>query len=249
MKKRITIILLLIVTFILISFIFSIIKKTELFIGGTTKITINNNNIKIGENKKSFSPRKAKILFNNGFIDGYISSEYIEDGSTYVLKLYDKSFNQIVLSSSIFAYTGNIKITIPKYETTNYYTKIEKDYINGILNENNLSGPIDKYTKILVDIDKDNNYEELYSISTSNETNINSIVFIKNDDNYEIIDSKKGELAKAPSIESVDFSNIIDINDDGIYEIVLINSFGDDSPSEYNIYTYKNGEIEKVGDK
>ena len=57
MKKRITIILLLIVTFILISFIFSITKKAELFIGGTTKITINNNNIKIGENKKYYRCR------------------------------------------------------------------------------------------------------------------------------------------------------------------------------------------------
>lgn len=243
MKKNKTLIIVLIITYFLISIYFVFIKKDNtIYLGSSTKIKIKNNNIIMTKENKQISMQKAKVYFDGEFIDGYIRSIYEDYNNSNSFQVLDNNFNLLNSNEGLIAYTGNKKIEIANVQKVTTIKEEEKTKLKSIADENGIEGTLSNFIKIEYNLDSDKEKEIIYSYKLSNIEKDTTITIIKDKEDYEIIDIESGR-PESPGLKQSYFYKLIDFNNDNTYEIVLFQSNGDDSDGEYKIYSYTNGTV------
>ena len=104
----------------------------------------------------------------------------------------------------------------------------------------------DSSFKYSFDIDSDGQNENIFVIFLNLEENKSEVYFILNkEDEFDIFESYKIDKM-SPTLKIMSVFKYIDFNNDGIFEVVLKNNNGDDLPSQYNIYNFKNDNLIKI---
>lgn len=245
-KKNILIIVLLVV-FVILS-IYVLINKSNniLYIGSNTKIRIKNNEIKITNKNSKINLTKAKILFNNDFVDGYLKSSKSDiNNKVNIYNAYNEDGKVLRFTDDLIAYVGKVNIKIA--EPNILEIPLDKDLIivenflktdlgNGITLDYSINY-VD-YKKVVYDIDKDGDNEYIYSLEViEGETKSYTYIFIYDDEEYKLVDRRKGKITTADA-KKISFFKLIDFNDDGKYELVLRLKNGDYGTNTYKIYEY-----------
>lgn len=168
-----------------------------------------------------------KVYSNNKFLGNYLM--YYSD-KWYV---FDKKKNSIDVDGSLLAYNSNYKIDILDFSSENITVD---SYVNQVLSDNNisLSSSFTSLSKASVDFDNDGNVEDFYLVSNAfpldfDPEYIFSIAFmVKNEKIYYLYN----DISKNTSFNGCKpyYNSFMDVNNDGVYEIVL--SCGKYSASE-----------------
>lgn len=246
MKKTKALIIFLIITYFIISIYFVFIKKDNIiYLGSSTKVKIKGDNIIITENNETSYIKKAKVYFNEEFIDGYIRSVYEDYNDSKSYQILDKNFNLLNSTDGLIAYTGKMNIKVANIEKKASVTDAEKKELEEISVENNLEGSLSDFIKVEYNLDNDKEKEVIYSYTVSNVEKTSTITIITDDEDYEVIDMQSGNPL-SPGLKRSYFYKLIDFEGDNSYEIVLYQSNGDDAKGQYKIYKYINGTIVKA---
>lgn len=243
MKKRIIIIIILSFVFLGLSIYKEINSQSILYIGNNTEFYIKNNKIIKKTSNLKNTLEKAKVLFNNEFVDGYMLVKDNEFGKN--IEIYDENKNKIISNRGLLLYKGNKNITVPEVVNVTNYTKSEERFINDKLKSNDIEGEIESFNKYAIDLNNDGELEEIYSLLIKSNDTETSFIFM--DEN--VLLKEKDSLDNLPAVKTYKIYMIIDINDDKDYEIIIANTTGDDSPTYYDIYKYDNDSFIKVGDR
>lgn len=247
--KKINNIVILILLLIFIAFDLYIVllnKTSVVYLGNYTKINIKNKNISITYKNKKINSTKAKIYFNNDFIDGYIMSNKSKlNNNAIVYDAYNSDGTILRFTDDLIAYTGNLKIEKANYNLLDLPLEGDFDIITQYLSSENGNGitldySIDyvDYKKVIYDLDNDGENEYIYSIQVVEEGITNySYVFLVDEGETKKIYSCKGKIEE-PKTKKVSFFDLIDFNDDGNYEIVIKIKDGEYGNSIYKLYTY-----------
>ena len=253
-EKRNILIIILLIIFIILNFsVYLINKKNVIYLGSITKIEVKNNNIKIYNEKSKLNLIKAKIYFNGSFINGYLKSDRGNINNKAILyKAYNESGTSLRFTEDLIAYTGKAKINISDANVITNILDGDKEIISNFLRSDygdgiglDFSLDYKEYKKVIYDIDNDGDKEYLYSLNLIEENKTSySYVFIIDDDELKVINSKKGDITDQ-KYDVISFFKLIDFNDDGKYEIVLRLKNGEYGDNVYKIYNY-DGEISEI---
>lgn len=253
-KKKI---LFFVVLLVLIYFAITILLKFPrekkyvgtVFIGSSTKIYINNNDIKISNENDKISNQKVKVIFNNGTVDGYITStEPDSSGVKYGYVLYDTNGRKISLNSTLVAYTDDMSIKIKEFN------KIESTNLTevySILKKNNITvsteSKLGYFYITIVDINNDGIDDYVYSIGLIEDKNkFNSLIITKIDDEYFLVDRVESNYDEISNIR-LNFFRMIDLNNDDKYEFVVEKSMSEYGPYYYDVYSFDGLTFNKIG--
>lgn len=250
MKKRLIIIIVLCLLLVIVS-VYNLIKEESiLYLGYSTKVYVNKDDIKIVDTKNDFYTKKIKLFMDDSFVDGFLQVDKEKNINNY--KVYNKDKELILNIPFFMAYTGNIKINVPKYRTQSSPNDKDKANLYYVMNDNNIKGDIINYKKITCDLNDDNVDENIiYSLIKSDEY-IYSLLYAYSDIDYNYIDLVISKTEDYDNTRIENFETIIDINDDKKYEIVISDYRGNNSAITYRLFGYKNDsfyEIKKEGDK
>lgn len=161
--------------------------------------------------------------------------------------LFDKDENSIDYDDEIFAYSGKKDLKFIDFKKSNLDSK-DVNYINKALEKievKNYKGYFEG-EKISMNIDKDNKEEIVYIVNGSYDSKVFTLCFLVDNKDILIIDSDI--LAKEDSIllKIYDFHSIIDIGNDGKYEVII----SQDTYSEHILHChymlYSNREYDVV---
>lgn len=246
MKKANVIMIILGIIYIILSIYLVFIKKDNIvYLGDGTEVIVKNDDIKITKNNKLMNFKKARILYNNEFIDGYIRRKKDDTSGFNICEVLNEEKKKIIFSNGLIAYSGNLNIKVGNYLKYSILTNTEKEKLMLVAEENNISGSISEAYRYDFDIDGDKKEESIYSFTIIEKSKINTLTFINTQDDYEIIDIKKDDYSK-PNCKRSWFYRFIDFNNDDNYEIVLFQSNGDDSLGTYKIYQYINKSVIEI---
>lgn len=247
-RKNILIIVLFIVLVILTIFVYIKKSKSTIYLGYYTKVTIKDNKINVVKKNSKLNLTKAKIYFNDDFVDGYLkSSKSKQSNGVTLYNAYNEEGTILRFTNDLIAYTGKSSIKIANANILNKPINKDLSIITDFLNGENGNGisldysyDYEDYKKIIYDFDNDGENETIYSLDIiEGSTTEYTYVFLVDGEKIELIDSKKGEITK-PDLKKISFFNLIDFNGDGKYEIVLKLSTGDYGYNYYKIYSYDN---------
>ena len=243
MKKRIVLLIILIISYFISIYVVNIFNSNKkiVFLGNYTKIYIGNK-IKIIDDNYKINNKKIKIYFNNEMKDAYLKSIKNDLFNNYIV--YNDLGENLTYANDLIATTRNVNISIiePVKDTINK-TEFDKMFDELEVNKNKVD--YDSLEKYAIDLNKDvtNEYIIFYNVNESEEK-IHQYIMLKDNNDYEqIIDTEINPL-QYDSVGSSLFK-FIDIDNDGVYEIVLSRSNGDLLPSSYDIYSY-NGVVSKL---
>jgi len=201
---------------------------------GTWK-QVNKMNDKILENK--FSLYDGLVKKDDLFIE-YASNKFIFLNSNY---------EETKIENFRYAFVGIDDIKPANY-TWEFYENVDKNYLQSFLNKNNIS-KIDSFifgtTKTTYDFDNDGTKETIYtttneSLSEVKQTNFSGIFMVQNN--------------KITTISNEDgpyyVQEVLDIDNDGTYEIIVSNGVINRPTFEscYQIYKMKNKKWEIIKD-
>ena len=192
---------------------------------------------------KTLSWKKYKVFENREELGEY----YLwHDDKWYA---FDDDKNAINIGGNIFAYDSNIDINMYNFEEE----EIEDfTYVNKVLSDNNLDVSDDFTTsyKVSFDFDNDGSIEDFYVISNaftmdSNPKYICSIVFMVKSDN---IYSLYSDITPNSSFNGCKpyFTNILDVDNDKVYEFILSCSQYSVSDTVNMLYKYEDNEFKIV---
>lgn len=162
-----------------------------------------------------------KVYENNEYLGEY-AVWYDRDKWYY----FDKKNDSINPSGKIFSYKSNFDIKVDNYQEKSIETS-DKKYINYVLEENELStsAKLTSNYKVEIDYDSDGKIETFYVLTNTFPTEfepdqIFSLVFMVKDNKiyylYKDIDDNKVNNGCKPY-----FNYFVDINTDGVDEIIL----------------------------
>ena len=169
---------------------------------------------------------KLNWLDFNVFENNKYKGKYKVWNDTEKWYYFDKNNNPITTDGNIFSYKSNYEIKVKDFMEKQLEAK-DKEYINHVLEENNLSIS-SKFTsnyKVELDYDSDSIIETFYIITNAFPTEfvpdqIFSIVFMAKENNiyylYKEIDDNRVNNGCKPYINT-----ILDLNDDGVDELIL----------------------------
>ncbi len=245
-KNNIVLIVSLILIYIIINIYVVFIKKENVvYLGDSTKVYVKKNElIKIKDNSL-MNIKKAKIYFNKEFVDGYIRTTSNEIVDFNTRDAFTKDKKMLFPSKGLLAYTGNLSIHVGEPSVYDILGNSEKEKLLKIAKENGAEGDIIDSNKVVFDINNDKEFETIYSFTITNNEKLYSFVILENDDDNEIIESTSSKLQSA-KIRKCKFHRFIDFNDDNNYEINILCENGDDTLSDFDIYTYNNGTVVEV---
>lgn len=269
MKKNEKRIFILIVLFIIIYLIISVIQiipkgkkyKNTVFLGSCTKVSINKDSINVYNEDKALIKQNVKAYFKNNFINANILSTVVSSSgvknSYYVQNLKNSN---LYFDQMLIAHTPDISIEVKDGES---YDSIDLTDFNSFAELNNVI--IGEDTELnfqeinKIDIDNDNTFEYIYSVNLisgniydvvddSEETigEYDTIVFMKKDGNYFIIDRNTGDNDGVNNI-CLRFMKLIDFNKDGNYEFVVEKSMSEYGPYYYELYNFDGSKFTKIG--
>lgn len=253
-KKIIEIIMFLLISINVIIIIYNYYdnNKSILIVGSNTIIEYKNNKIsKIKQNtsiNKRFNYKKFNVYNDGSFEECYIDfSKYSDDDSSYIV--YDSGLQEIELSNNLIAYTGNLNISIENASLNYEMNDNDQSIIERYLNEEEYNLDELNFSKVEIDMNNDSKKETIYTINNFNsiESSNTTFCYVFLVDNGNIIDIKREKVnsSKYYIINASSFSNAIDIDNDGKYEIVL-SSYYDESTPYYEFYKYENGKITEI---
>lgn len=245
MKKKIINIVFLVILYFVISIILIIIdnNKKIVYIGNYTKVYVSKNGIKVKNQNEEINNKKINLFFENEFKKAYLSSG---DADFYLAYFaYDTKGNKYNTYEDIIATTRNIDINIESPESLKC-SDSEIELLSKKLNLEKNNIELNTLKKYNIDLDNDNNREVIYSISYKiSDYNYKNYFVIRKNDFFNTFTSYKVDRS-IPTIKSKSLFKFIDFDKDGVYEVVLSTDNGDDGPSRYEIYSYKNSELKNI---
>ena len=260
-------ILILIVSFIALYLIINIIYiipkgkkyKNTVFLGSSTKVSINKGTISVYNEDKQLRKQNVKVYFKNKIIDGTISSEKVPS-SGVINSYYVQDLNNFDLyyDKVLIAYTPDISIDIKNDKS---YTSKDLTTLYEFANSNSIdisdTVEIIQQNVTTMDIDEDDNDEYIYSISLVETYGLDddseeiseeyyTVVFLKNEGKYYLIDSEVGDYDEISNTQ-LSFVKLIDFNNDGDYEFVIKKQMTEYGPYYYELYNFDGNEFTKIG--
>ena len=237
--------------YILISIIYNLpsgekFNKT-VFLGSSTKIQINGKDITVKNDDTKIKKQKVKIYYKNKFIDGYIFNKNADSsGVDNNYSVVNNNGENILLDSPLVAHTLDLSIEVLNSETIDYVDI--KDVYKFAAEENiELSDSITLNFSNIKEFDYDGEKIYIYSIGiVEDETNYYSIVFMKKNDKYYLIDRADSEYLDVNRV-GLNFFNIIDFNNDGNYEFVVEKMMSEYGPNYYELYNFDGSKFIKIG--
>ena len=238
MKKNV----LLIVIFLLsICYIISelyYINDNEAKIGDNTIVYYKNNKLDkikyVDKINKRYDYKKFNI-YNKGNIEsGTIN--IIDNQDLYHMDIYDDEFNKLYINDHIVY--KNVDLKILDVNTTSNINENDKIKINKFLNKNNLSLEYYFYEKSVIKL-KDSliNIYYIDNFAMSSDSYYR-IMFIEKDGEYELIKLNKYTNENIMMAENFKLINLVDIDLDNEYELMLMSSEGENGPTYYKFYKY-----------
>lgn len=238
-QKIIYVSLSLLIVLNIVAFAMNIISKKNTYIildsNNIWKIT-NDNVKKVQKNTiKKLSYSNAKIYTDNAE-NGYF-------GSVNNFKFYNDTLESKSLISNSFIVIGNQKIT--NY-TSNLRTQINEEDVNIIgkyLKKNNIDYDLDRSLSRAIDLPDETTVYSVESLSDGGPSeNGYSIIFIYKNKEANTIYLKTGELSRASAL-----NRVLDLNSDGIPEIVLLSDTPGNAGDEcYSLYKMVSDEYKPV---
>ncbi len=224
-------------------------KKYErtIFLGSSTRVNVSND-IKVYNEDVELTKLDVKILFKDEFIDGYISTAQEEtSGIVNTCYAYNDGGDYLILDSVLIAHTPDISIKV-KDKNTNESENIEEVY--RFANSQNISFSQDlilDYMEISnLDVDNDGKDEYIYSVGLVEDAEeYVSLVFMKKDDKYILIDREDSEYQGMPN-HSLRFFNLIDFDNDGNYEFVVSKLMSEYGPDYYQLYKFNSNSFVSI---
>lgn len=249
MKKRIliSIIFVLIISYILIISIDLYHKKYVIIGTNNSTIVYYNDKNKINSivTKENLNPKYSfenyEFYQNNTFIKGYLSYELMDSRTIPII--YNENYEKLY-SDLLIAKKGDFDLIIKDVKVYNEASSEDENIIKKAMLENSLDLDYSDFKKSQVQIDNDlltlyiiDNYGKKHDIYYC-------FAFITNSKNQisTVELSKSNEPINA---ERIIFHNLIDIDLDNQYELLIEINNGDNSPSYYKFYKYdlKSNEI------
>lgn len=204
--------------------------SSTIIVGDSTILSYNNKkwkNISYKSSIEKLNWDTYKVYSNNKFVGNYLM--YYSD-KWYV---FDKKKNSIDIDGAMLAYKSNYKIDVLDFS----YENIKADsYVNQVLSDNNisLSSSFTSLNKTSVDFDNDGYVEDFYLVSNAfpldfDPEYIFSIAFMVKDKKIYYL---YNDISKNTSFNGCKpyYNSFMDVNNDGVYEIIL--SCGKYSASE-----------------
>lgn len=180
---------------------------------------------------------EGKMLGNNYLV--YTNNKW------YV---FDSNKDAIIQNNTFLAVGGNKKATV---KNTNQLPTDKSDeiIIQQVLRENSITDYENYVTrsKVITDLDNDNEEETLYILSNMfptdfSPTKVYNIVFVKDRDSIIYVYKDIDDLANMYNNCKVYLNNILDVNEDNKYEIIIGCGYYSTNGVENNMYTLKNKE-------
>lgn len=262
-KKGILILVISLVAIYLLIALISVIptgKKYNniVFLGSSTKVTVEDGKISVYNEDKKISKQKVKIYFNHSFVDGYIASEQGESsGTENVYYCYNSNGDTLISDSMLIASTLDKKLDVKEGKTQEL--KGIK-YIQDLLSFTNIASDDDKeieldYGKIAyIDIDDDGIEDNIYSVGLISESIVDgdqdyiSYVYLKKGNSNDYILILKSEASyDGISNQRLSFEKMIDFNGDGNYEFVVEKMMGEYGPFYYELYNFDGSKFTMIG--
>ncbi len=169
------------------------------------------------------------------------------------LEIYSKNYENIEMNSNVLSVIGPKKVKVGNLEMMDTITEYDEQYINDVLNKYSIDISINNMLtyKNVIDINNDGNEDYLFNISnfyTEGEKDVAfSIIFCVINNNIKIVDKVIVDVNKELSEKAIYLTNIIDYNEDNIYEIIVNKTrYGDIRNDCHAMYKYVNGKYEKI---
>lgn len=241
-KKRICIFLLLILVLIII--VFEVISFNTIYLGSNTRIIVIGGKIIKKYGNKKIVLKKVNYYKNGEKNKGYIKSKEYENGNYYYIVSKD---NKTIDLDNLIAAGLMIKLKTPSSSVINTNKEeIDIDELNDDLNLDLSIEDVNYYKNITYDIDNDKSKEEIIYVSYVMDNYLKISIFIRDDNGIiNVFEYGKDRYSNEPQ-KAFMLSNIVDLNNDGNYEIIVSRVDKDSQPAYYDIYSYKNGKIKEI---
>lgn len=244
-KKGRIVIIFIIITIIVIALSYFINSNTVYFGSNTRALVVGKKIIKRYSNKNILL-KKVNYYKDGKVFSGYLKSNKDDTGYDYYLvSKYNKKRNV----DDILAAGSMIKINVISSDNIEtFISEASLNQINQLLEINITTGDIVDYKKYTYDIDNDSSSEDVVFINYFIENVRTTKLFVIDDEDLQEIKEFEYDFADPvnSSNEIYYLSNVVDINKDGIYEIVVARIDGDSQPTFYDIYQYSNGTIKEI---
>ncbi|MDO5002951.1 MAG: hypothetical protein Q4E39_01810 [bacterium] len=187
---------------------------------------------------KSMNWKKFHIYVNND----YYGDKYLYYNEKWYI--FEKDRKALTYSGDILAFNTDYKVL--KFNEVNNYLD---ENIKRVLNENNSEevGIEDSYY-IDVDIDGDNSLERIYVVTNRFSEKLDSgkffsYVFLLKNNKITYIYKESSKDNNSYSGCKPYVNNIIDVDDDGKYEVILACSYYSYGSTKYNLFKYNKGKF------
>lgn len=245
MNRKSRLLIFLIILYIVVSIALSLMfnKKNELYIGNFTKISIYKHKLVIKNKNNKLYNKKAKVYFNEQFIDGYLYS--MDSGFYNNYKAVDTYKNKLQFNDDFIAYTGNNKINISKPHQS-LITSEELNQISSELEIDKTKILESNSKKYIFDIDSNGQTETIFSIRYDKDDKefVSYFVLLSNN-KYTVFDKYKSSKNSMTKKEE-NLYRFIDFYNKGKYEVVIQYVPVDEMPHHYKLFTFKNGKLSRI---
>ena len=244
-KKGKIIIVALIVSIIAIIFNYFISLNTIYFGSNTKAFIFGKKIIKLNINPKVVL-KKVNYYNKQKAFKGYLKSDKDDNGYSYYIVT---EHNKIVDTNDLIATGSMVKVNIVSSQDISVsINNLKLEEINKLFEINLVMENVIEYKNIMTDIDNDQTSEEVVYIKyLYNDVKTTKIFVLDDNEIYNIqeLEVDYSDLANSSS-QVYYLSNVIDINNDNIYEIIVGRIDGDSKPTYYDIYDYNNGIVKEI---
>ena len=239
-KGLIILMFILLFIYILLSLINLLDNNSYIIFETGDVIKVNKNNINVYKNIKRINYSNAKLYKENKKINGYL--EYTSnDDNNKIVKFYNEKIKEEKTNNS-FIVVGKADIKDYSYLIKDDITDEDIKLIREYLKDNSLPS-INDLTKIYKAVVDDKTFYEVrnYYYDKTGKNNL-SLIFLKQNDDIKTIYVKEGKKVLKRSSK---LSNIIDLNGDNEFELILQSApFGTDSEYCNSVYIFDKSKSE-----
>ena len=188
MKIKGLMLVLLVILYFIVSLVISIFKSDRIiFLGYHTKVSVDNNTIKVYSKNEVINNMEVNVLFNGEYKEGYLYTN-INDINN-INEYYVVSNNKkLEAGNSLIASPKNIDIDA-KDLISSKVTDEEKKSINNYLNNDVENISINIIKKYNFDFNNDGTFENMYEVHADlDEDRYYSFILLKSGNSYQTID-------------------------------------------------------------
>ena len=243
-KKGKIVIVLAILAIIVIGICYFISLNTVYFGNDTRAIILGKKIVKTYNNSK-ITLRNVYFYKDGKKSNVYLKSEKYDNGySYYAITKYNKRIktNDLLASGKLL----KLDVVSPSNVNT-YINDASLNETNELLDLKLESDNVIEYKNVTFDIDNDSNDENVVYIKYRMDTVITTKIFI-NDDNVTDILEFENDFTDMENMSNQIYylTDVVDLNGDKKYEIIVARIDGNSQPTFYDIYSYENGSIKEI---